>query len=87
MTVTQKPEDPAFIVATAMMNATKPHGGLHNELKAHAQDVAQTLIADIHANSAKGRELRAALGVVLSEPTRMGKNLRAAMDAYTAPQH
>jgi len=26
-----------------------------------------------------------ALGVELSVPTRMGKNLKAAMDAYTAP--
>ena len=85
--MTPKPENPAEIVAAAMMNATKSHGGLHDELRAHAQEVAQTLIADIHAKSAKGVELRAALGVVLSEPTRMGKNLRAAMDAYTTPQH
>ena len=85
--MTQKLENPAEIVAAAMMDATKPHGGLHDELGAHAQEVAQTLIADIHANTAKGVELRAALGVVLSEPTRMGKNLRAAMDAYTTPQH
>jgi hypothetical protein len=79
-------DNPAEIVAGAMMNATEPHRGLQDELRTHAQEVAQTLITDIHANTAQGVELRAALGVVLSEPTRMGKNLRAAMDAYTKPQ-
>jgi hypothetical protein len=87
MTVTQKLENPAETVAAALMDATGARGGLHDELRAHAQEVAQTLIADIHANTARGVKLRAALGVVPSEPTRMGKNLRAAMDAYTTPQH
>lgn len=84
--MTQKPDNSAQILAGVMTDATKPHPELHDEFQEHAQEVAQTLITDIRANNARGLELRNALGVELSEPTRMGKNLRAAMDAYTTPQ-
>lgn len=85
--MTQTPGNSAQILARVMMDATKPHRELHDALNKHSQEVAQTLITDIRANNAQGVELREALGVELSEPTRMGKNLRAAMDAYTTPPH
>jgi len=37
----------------------------------------------IRANTEHGAELRTALGVEVTQTTRMGKNLRAAMDAFT----
>jgi hypothetical protein len=83
--MTQNPAHAAQVLAEAMSDATESHGGLPDGPKANAQDVAQSLIDAIRANTERGAELRAALGVELSVPTRMGKNLKAAMDAYTTP--
>ena len=76
-------EDPAQGVAAAMIRASEAHGGLHAGLADHAPEVARALIAAIHANTTPGAKLRRALGVDVTGTTRMGKNLKAAMDAYT----
>jgi hypothetical protein len=83
--MTESPADPSQIFAAAIIEATEAHGGLHDGLKDHAPEVAKTLIAAIRAKTDPGAELRAALGVDLSRNTRMGKNIQAAMDAYTRP--
>jgi len=83
--MTQNEADPAQILAQAMTDAAEPHGGLQAGLTDHAPEIAQTLIAAIHANTTPGAHLRAALGVEVTKTTRMGKNLKAAMDAYTRP--
>jgi hypothetical protein len=85
MTMTKKPADPAQVLAAAMIAASQAHGGLNEGLTDHAPEVAGALIAAIRANTKPGAELRTALGVELTGPTRMGKNLKAAMDAYTRP--
>jgi hypothetical protein len=66
-----------------MISASEPFGGLQAGLTEHASDVAGSLIAAIRANTTPGAQLRAALGVEVTGNTRMGKNLKAAMDAYT----
>ena len=83
--MTQNEADPAHVLAAAMISASEPHGGLQTSLADHAHEVATTLIAAIHANTTPGARLRAALGVEVTGTTRMGKNLKAAMDAYTRP--
>lgn len=83
MTSTTTP--PAQVLAEALITATEPHGGLNAGLQDHAEDVAETLIAAIRADTTPGHELRAALGVEVTGQTRMGKNIKAAMDAYTKP--
>jgi hypothetical protein len=85
MTMTESPTDPAQILATAIIDAAEAHGGLDDGLKDHAHEVAGALIDAIRAKTDPGAELRAALGVELSRSTRMGKNIQAAMDAYTRP--
>jgi hypothetical protein len=80
--MTQNPTD-VQALAKVMMDATKIHGGLHNELKDHQNEVADAVLAAIRGNNEQGAALRTALGVELSQTTRMGKNLRAAMDAFT----
>ena len=82
--MTENKVDPAQVLAGAMIDATTPHGGCMTDSRTtHA--VAESLIAAIRANTKPGAELRAALGVELSRTTRMGKNIKAAMDAYTRP--
>jgi hypothetical protein len=83
--MTQNEADPAQVLAGALIAATEAHGGLQSGLTDHAHDVAETLIAAIRANTTPGAQLRAALGVEVTGTTRMGKNLKAAMDAYTRP--
>jgi len=83
--MTQNETDPAQVLAAAMISASEAHGGLQAGLTDHAQEVAATLIASIRANTTPGARLRAALGVEVTGTTRMGKNLKAAMDAYTRP--
>jgi hypothetical protein len=73
------------VLAEAMIKAAESHGGLNVGLQDHAEGVAETLIAAIHANTTPGSDLRAALGVEVTGKTRMGKNIKAAMDAYTKP--
>jgi hypothetical protein len=83
--MTQNEADPAQVLAEALIAASEPHGGLQAGLADHAHEVAGTLIAAIRANTTPGAQLRAALGVEVTGTTRMGKNLKAAMDAYTRP--
>ena len=83
--MTQNPAHAAQVLAEAIKEATDSQSGLRDESKGNDQEVAQSLIDAIRANTERGAELRAALGVELSVPTRMGKNLKAAMDAYTTP--
>jgi hypothetical protein len=83
--MTQNSAAPAHVLAEAMIAATEPHGGLQDGLNDHAEEVAETLIAAIRANTTPGANLRAALGVEVTGTTRMGKNIKAAMDAYTRP--
>lgn len=84
--MTENSADQVQELAKVMMNATETHGELHDALKDHVDEVADTVITAIRARSAQGAELRTALGVEVSETTRMGKNVRAAMDAYAAPE-
>jgi hypothetical protein len=51
MTMTQNNADPAQVLAAAMIDATETHGGLHDALADHAQEVAGDLIAAIRANT------------------------------------
>ena len=83
--MTSNNADPAQVLAAAMIDATEAHGGLPDGLADNAPEVAKALIDAIRANTKSGAELRTALGVELTGPTRMGKNLKAAMDAYTRP--
>lgn len=85
MTMTQNSADPAEVLAAAMITATEPYGGQQNGLKDHPREVAEALIAAIRANTTPGSQLREALGVEVTGTTRMGKNIKAAMDAYTKP--
>lgn len=85
MTITETYTDPVQVLAGLLMDATETHGELHNALKGHVQQVADTVLTAVLAKNERGTELRAALGVEVTKTTRMGKNLRAAMDAYTAP--
>lgn len=82
--MTENASDPAQVLAELMMDATKIHDELHNALGAHVDEVADTVLNAIRAKSEKGAKLRAALGVEVTQATRMGKNVRAAMDAYTS---
>ena len=61
----------------------------HTEAKdngAFCAQVSGKLVTAIQAHTAQGAELRGALGVELSETTRTGKHLRAAMDAFTTTE-
>jgi hypothetical protein len=83
--MTQNQTDPAQVLGAALISASQAHGGLTDGLADHATEVARTLIAAIRANTTPGAQLREALGVEVTGTTRMGKNLKAAMDAYTRP--
>ena len=83
--MTENPADPMQVLAGLMLDATETHGELHDALKGHVQQVADTVLTAILAKDERGAELRAALGLEVTKTTRMGKNLRAAMDAYAAP--
>ena len=82
--MTENPTD-VQALARVMMEVTTSHGGLHNELKDHQNEVADAVLTAIRANNEQGAALRTALGFELSQTSRMGKNLRAAMDAFTKP--
>ena len=66
-----------------MLGATKSYDGLHSELAPHVREVADRIMTTIRARSDAGTELRGALGLELTRTTRTGKNLMAAMSAYT----
>jgi hypothetical protein len=71
--------DPVTVLAEALLAAD-----FHTKAKddrAYCEQVVSMVIAEIRAHTDQGAAIRAALGMELSETTRMGKNLRAAMDA------
>lgn len=82
--MTENPTD-VQALARVMMDATNNHGGLQDELKDHQNEVADAVLTAIRANNEQGAALRTVLGFELSQTSRMGKNLRAAMDAFTKP--
>jgi len=75
--------DPVEILANVMLKATKPYDALHSDLSPHVHEIADSIMGAIRGRSDEGVELRAALGIELTKRTRTGKNLRAAMSAYT----
>jgi hypothetical protein len=81
--MTQHIADPVQVLAKVLTDATEAHPALHDELKHHVNEVSDTVMNAILAKTEQGAALRAALGVEVTQTTRMGKNLRAAMDAYT----
>ena len=83
MTMNINPADPVQVLAKVLIDATDKHGALQTELTHHANEVADSVLNAILDKNERGAELRAALGVEVTRTTRMGKNLRAAMDAYT----
>jgi hypothetical protein len=81
--MTQSPTDPVQVLAAVMTDATAAHPELHDQLSKHQNEVADAVMTAILAKTQEGADLRAALGVEVTQTTRMGKNLRAAMDAFT----
>lgn len=77
------PPDPVEILAAVMLDATKSYDGLHSELAPHVHEVADRIMTAIRARSDEGTKLRGALGLELTRTTRTGKNINAAMSAYT----
>lgn len=75
--------DPVEILANVLLKATTSYDALHSELSPHVREVADSVMGAICGRSDEGVELRAALGLELTKRTRTGKNLRAAMSAYT----
>jgi len=76
-----KGADPVKVLADALLAAD-----LHTQARddrAYCEQVVSLVIAGIRAHTDQGAAIRAALGMELSETTRVGKNLRAAMDAFT----
>lgn len=78
--MTTKTTDPVKVVAEALL-AADFHTMAKNE-RAYCEAAASLVIAEIRAHSEQGAAIRAALGIELSETTRVGKNVRAAMDAF-----
>ena len=77
--------DPVTVLAEALLAAD-----FHTQAKddrVYCEQVVSMVIAEIRAHTDQGAAIRASLGMELSETTRMGKNLRAAMDAFTTHEH
>ena len=73
--------DPVTVLAEALLASdfrTQPMDD-----RVYCEQVVSMVIAEIRAHSEQGAAIRAALGMELTETTRVGKNLRAAMDAFT----
>jgi hypothetical protein len=76
--------DPVTVLAEALLAAD-----FHTQAKGdrvYWEQVVSMVIAEIRAHSEQGAAIRAALGIELSETTRVGKNVRAAMDAFTTQE-
>ncbi|HXR68842.1 MAG TPA: hypothetical protein VN712_09435 [Dermatophilaceae bacterium] len=79
--MTTKGADPVKVLADALLAAD-----LHTQARddrAYCEQVVSLVIAGIRAHTDQGAAIRASLGMELSETTRVGKNIRAAMDAFT----
>jgi hypothetical protein len=72
--------DPVKVLADALLAADFPTQAKHD--RAYCEQVVSLVVAGIRAHTDQGAAIRAALGMELSETTRVGKNIRAAMDAY-----
>jgi hypothetical protein len=73
--------DPVTVLAEALLAAdfrTQPMDD-----RVYCEQVVSMVIAEIRAQSEEGAAIRAAMGMELTETTRVGKNVRAAMDAFT----
>jgi hypothetical protein len=77
------PPDPVEILADVLLNATKSYDSLHADLTPHVHEIADHIMTAIRARSDEGTKLRSALGLELTRTTRTGKNINAAMSAYT----
>lgn len=76
--------DPVTVLAEALQAAD-----FHTQAKddrVYCEQAVSMVIAEIRAHTDQGATIRAALGMELSETTRMGKNVRAAMDAFTTQE-
>jgi hypothetical protein len=77
------PPDPVEILADVLLSATKSYDALHTDLVPHVHEIADHIMTAIRARSDEGSELRSALGLELTRTTLTGKNINAAMSAYT----
>jgi hypothetical protein len=80
MTMTKKHVDPVKALAEVLLAAD-----VHREAeddRVYCEQVSGMVVGAIRAQTTQGAELRASLGLELTETTRVGKHLRAAMDAY-----
>jgi len=73
--------DPVTVLAEALL-AADFHTQARDD-RVYCEQVVSMIIAEIRAHTEQGAAIRAALGLELSETTRVGKNVRAAMDAFT----
>ena len=83
--MTTKGADPVKVLADELLAA-----GFHTQARddrAYCEQVVSLVIAGIRAHTDQGAAIRASLGMELSETTRVGKNVRAAMDAFTRHEH
>ena len=78
--MTMKTTDPVKVVAEALLAAD--FHTLARDDRAYCEQAVSLVIAQIRAHNEQGAAIRAALGMELSETTRVGKNVRAAMDAF-----
>ena len=77
---TMNAADPVQVVADALLAADFHTQGRDD--RAYCEQAVSLVIAEIRAHNDQGAAIRAALGIELSETTRVGKNVRAAMDAF-----
>ena len=83
--MTTNETDPVKVL-TEVLLAADVHTEAEDD-RVFCEQVSGMVVAAIRAHTDQGAELRAALGVELSETTRVGKHLRAAMDAFTKTEN
>jgi hypothetical protein len=76
--------DPVKALAEVLL-AADVHAEAEDD-RVFCEHVARLVLAAIRAHTGQGADLRASMGLELSETTRMGKHLRAAMDAFTTSE-
>jgi hypothetical protein len=82
--VTTTQIDPVKVLADVLQAAEVHTQGVHD--RAYREHVVSLVTAAIRAHTTQGAELRTALGLEVTETNRMGKHLRAAMDAFTTSE-
>jgi hypothetical protein len=78
--MTTKAIDPVKVLAGVLL-AADVHTAAEED-RVFCEQAFSVVPAGIRAHTEQGAELRGGLGLVLSELTRAGKNIRAAMDAF-----